>query len=445
MDMEVERGRRDRIIFIGAIIISSCFAVADGWSLKKSDLFLLSPVIHGDPPNFGGIQLFDPTDVRTSGTKHVLYGHYSTFLENREHSSDPSKTLSGRSLMGKRTPVKSEVATILDAYSKNLRQVLEKAKSTMNAKKSETFTKAFDRCEKDGTFGKCKLIPALVSRCGAHCLAEEDETVKGLIDLIIPKIEHFCQPLDTIFDTIFDDSEKKSEQFKRLIHFLQPFRAAKQMLADVTKGGAAALVPIIINKVPTSMQPLRLVTKEIEMAISAVESLEPSVDSVLYNRLCSNIDDRSAMTNLIDVLYRDPSLIDILLTGLTSMNLVSKYIPGSFQTPFAATSEAIRMLTGRTCGLIPFSESGNAVECDEFGGYPTPGTPLPPLPGIDADASCVEGQVPVEEEIDGEAVIDEPEPSVDSKTERKKRSAVDDIEWLYVADHEKDSSTTGRR
>ncbi|CAL8111064.1 unnamed protein product [Orchesella dallaii] len=411
------------------------------WSVKKSDLFLQMPVIHGDPPNIHKILPYDSTVVRSSGSKHVLFGHYSRFMENREHSSDPSKTFSGRSLMGKRSSVKDGVGNILDAYSKNLAQVLEKAKSTMNSKKSETFTKAFDRCDQDGTLGKCKIIPALVSRCGAHCLAAGDEMLTEMVDMIIPVIEQLCQPIHTIYDNIFDKNEKGSEQFKRLNYFLHPFRAAKQTLADVAKQGVASLVPIIINQVSTSMQPLRLVTKEIELAIEALESFQPGTDSTLANHLCPNIDDRSAMVNLMDVLYRDQSLIDILLMGLTSMNLVSKYIPGSFQTPFAATSEAIRMLTGRTCGLIPFSESGNSESqsCDEFGGYPTPGIPLPPLPGIDAGSVCVEGQLPVEDVIENKDLSEEQ--TTDSKTERKKRSVeIRDTERI-LSDHEKDVPT----
>lgn len=105
-----------------------------------------------------------------------------------------------------------------------------------------------------------------------------------------------------------------------------------------------------------------------------------------------SVDDADVSEDLMDVLYRDPALVDATLGGLTTYNLVSKYLPGRFQINFAAPTEAIRIMTGSTCGLIHYSKSGAVPKCDQIGGFPVTGIPLPDIPDMPKlNQECLQG------------------------------------------------------
>lgn len=96
--------------------------------------------------------------------------------------------------------------------------------------------------------------------------------------------------------------------------------------------------------------------------------------------------------DLLDVLYRQPTLVEAVMGGLTSLNLVSKYIPGRFRVPFASALEGIRIMTGSTCGLLQYAEKGSVPPCDQIGGFPVPGIPLPRIPGMpNLNLACLQG------------------------------------------------------
>ncbi|ODM86885.1 hypothetical protein Ocin01_19797 [Orchesella cincta] len=211
--------------------------------------------------------------------------------------------------------------------------------------------------------------------CTIRCLVKQNDLFKDLSTLLQKSMKYFCRTAHTFFLRLEDFKVKSYDDFKALL--------SKAVPKTITTNQAAirAMLVKLIREIPSPLVSLRPLFDLFDELVKPTHKQIGIEDKVLIGNHpgCAMVDMQQPIDKMVELINKDHSLLDyIIFQGYALFTSVSKYV-ADFQSkkPFVALNSGLDILIGTTCGLHKYAMTGQKSNCDQVGGFPTLGMPLP--------------------------------------------------------------------
>jgi hypothetical protein len=113
---------------------------------------------------------------------------------------------------------------------------------------------------------------------------------------------------------------------------------------------ANMLLSQVVKYAETPLKILRKAYKKVDVALSAIQKSTEVFQS--FNPGCFGLDFQAAVHTFVNIFYRDPNLMDVLLSGSLLVVNAGKFIPGAHQEIFKSVARASDAILGTGCGIL---------------------------------------------------------------------------------------------